>query len=188
VTTLSDVRSEHDDGEGTKRRIRWFGEADATELMASGVMTAPAMTPEMTNAYATSPIHEGVAVRVLFQDNSPDGFSLVHAWFGEDYPLPRHTHSADCMYYVLKGELRMGAKTIHSGEGLLIPAGRPYTYRAGPGGAEVLEFRTTSSFDMQILDKDPARWQAFAATAVAMAPVWIQTRPDWAQAFIASGA
>lgn len=168
----------------SKPSLQWYTEDDAVELNASGVMSLPEMTEEMVAAFLEGKLLEGSAVRVLFHDDSPGGFSLTHAWFGENYPLPRHTHSADCMYYVVRGELRMGARTIRAGEGLMVPADRPYTYRAGPGGAEVLEFRATSQFDMKILDRDPAKWQEFAAIAKQMAPEWERTRPPWAAAII----
>jgi hypothetical protein len=53
-----------------------------------------------------------------------------------------------------------------------------HTYRAGPGGVEVLEFRASTSFDMQTLDQDVAQWQRFAATAAAMREAWKHTRPE----------
>lgn len=162
-----------------KRKIEWFTAADAPELMDSGIMSPAAMNPEIRQQIDFSTTSGGTCSRVLFGDPSSEGFSLVHIWFGENYPLPRHTHSADCLYYVLKGELRMGAKTVRAGDGMFIPAERPYTYRAGPGGVEVLEFRAVSSFDMKTLDQDLAKWQAFAATGAAMQEVWKQTHPDW---------
>jgi mannose-6-phosphate isomerase-like protein (cupin superfamily) len=129
-----------------KRKVTWYDEGDAKELMASGVMTPTVLSPEVIGVMMKgSKLHLGNGSRVLFQDPENNGFSVVHAWFGENFPLPRHTHSGDCMYYVLKGELRMGAKTVKAGSGFFVPGDRPYTYRAGPGGVEVLEFRKVSS-------------------------------------------
>jgi hypothetical protein len=142
-------------------------------------MSPTALSPEVIGVIADSELHRGNAARVLYQDPDPDGFSLVHAWFGEDFPLPRHTHSGDCLYYVLKGELRMGGKTVRAGSGLFVPSGRPYTYRAGPGGVEVLEFRKVSAFDMITLDQDLPKWQSYAAIGEEKAAVWDQTRPGW---------
>ncbi len=78
---------------------------------------------------------------------------------------------------MLKGELRMGSKVMKAGDGMFIPAGRPYTYRAGPGGVEVLEFRASTSFDMKTLDQDVPKWAAFVAGAAQMREAWEQTRP-----------
>jgi hypothetical protein len=118
---------------------------------------------------------------VLFRDVASNGFSLVHAWFGENFPLPRHKHAGDCLYFVLKGELRMGSKIVSAGDGLFVPSGRPYTYRAGPGGVEVLEFRMVSSFDMDTLDQDLEKWQSYTQIGEDMAEVWKQTQPEWVQ-------
>jgi len=162
---------------GRKPAIQWFTADDGIDLHASGVMSPARMNPEIAEQVDLASLSGGAKARVLFRGSSPDGFSLVHAWFGEDFPLPRHTHSADCLYFVLRGELRMGSKVLRAGDGMFVPAGRPYTYRAGPGGVEVLEFRSSTSFDMQTLDQDVAKWRAFAAQAELRQQDWAQTRP-----------
>ncbi len=163
-----------------KRKITWYDEGDAKELMASGAMTPTVLSPEVIGVLMKgSKLHLGNGSRVLYQDPENNGFSIVHAWFGENFPLPRHTHSGDCMYYVLKGELRMGAKTVKAGSGFFVPSDRPYTYRAGAGGVEVLEFRQVSSFDMITLDQDAAKWESFVAIGEEMGEAWAETRPEW---------
>lgn len=160
-----------------KRKIEWFAASEAPDLADSGIMTPAVMNAEIREKIDFTALREGSRTRVLYHDSAPDGFSLVHVWFGENYPLPRHTHSADCLYYVLRGELRMGSTTVTAGNGMFIPADRPYTYRAGPGGVEVLEFRASTSFDAQTLDQDLAKWQTFATIAEKMQETWIRTRP-----------
>jgi hypothetical protein len=85
----------------------------------------------------------GSKVTSLFKGSGPDAMSLVHVWFGADMEVVRHAHPADgdCLYYVLAGELTMGSRVLRAGDGFLVPNGSPYTYRAGPDGVEVLEFR-----------------------------------------------
>ena len=160
-----------------KRKIAWFNAQDAVSLAESGIMSPADISPEVLAQVDITPILAGARTRVLFQDPSPTGFSLVHAWFGENFPLPRHSHSADCLYYILAGEVHMGTKVIRAGEGLFVPAGRPYTYRAGNGGVELLEFRSSTSFDIKILDKDVAKWKSFVAIAETMRDTWLTTRP-----------
>jgi quercetin dioxygenase-like cupin family protein len=87
---------------------------------------------------------------VLFRGEGDDGFSLVRVWFAPHYVLPRHTHEADCLYYVAEGSLTMGSQVLDAGDGFFVPAGAPYGYEAGPEGATVLEFRTRTSFDMKL--------------------------------------
>ena len=40
---------------------------------------------------------DGNEVRLLF---SMPGMSLTYAWFKSGFPLPLHSHNADCLYYI----------------------------------------------------------------------------------------
>ena len=51
------------------------------------------------------------------------GFTLMHAWFKKDYPLPLHSHSADCLYYVVAGSARLGTEELRPGDSQLVPSG-----------------------------------------------------------------
>ena len=88
-------------------------------------------------------IAPGAAVTPLFFQPGPDGMSLVHAWFGPNFPLFRHSHPryGDCLYYVVAGQAILGSRVLKAGDGFFVPNGMPYKYRAGPEGVEVLEFR-----------------------------------------------
>lgn len=85
----------------------------------------------------------GVSTTPLFAQRSPNGMSLVHVWFGPNFPLFRHSHPAygDCLYYVVAGEIILGKRKLGPGSGFFVPNGMPYKYTAGPAGVEVLEFR-----------------------------------------------
>ncbi len=88
-------------------------------------------------------IQGGSAVTVLFRQDAPDGMTLVHAWFGPNFPLFTHSHPrcGDCLYYVVAGEAILGTQRLGPGAGFFVPNGHPYKYTAGPAGVEVLEFR-----------------------------------------------
>jgi len=88
-------------------------------------------------------IAPGSAVTPLFAQRTPDGMSLVHAWFGPNFPLFRHSHPkyGDCLYYIVAGSIVMGSRVLKAGDGFFVPNGAPYKYQAGPDGVEVLEFR-----------------------------------------------
>jgi quercetin dioxygenase-like cupin family protein len=120
-----------------------------------------------------SPISDGTTTTVLFKGDGPDGFSLVRAQFKSGYRLPHHTHSADCLYYVVAGELTMGSRVLKAGEGFFVKAGAPYAYEAGPDGVEVLEFRMATSFDIQIRDQTVERWKPILAAALANHDRWV---------------
>jgi quercetin dioxygenase-like cupin family protein len=126
-----------------------------TDMMAMPVLTDPAVGPEPMIEWAGSTGH---VVKVLYRGDGDDGMSLVWSWFGPGYTLPRHSHSADCLYYVVKGEAHLGNRVVHAGSGFFVPADAPYAYTAGPEGIEILEFRDASSFDM-VISESAARFE-----------------------------
>ncbi|HVX22624.1 MAG TPA: hypothetical protein VHB02_14850 [Acidimicrobiales bacterium] len=95
-------------------------------------------------------------------------------WLKPHYPIPRHHHSDDCMYYVISGSLLMGGQTLQGGDALYIPAGAPYAYDAGPDGAEVLEIRRGAwRADIHYLDAErPEVWATMMATLAAHKGTW----------------
>jgi quercetin dioxygenase-like cupin family protein len=114
----------------------------------------------------------GQRVRVLFKGEGADGFSLVHARFAPGYRLPRHSHSADCLYYVVSGEAHMGSRVLKPGDGFFILAEAPYAYTAGPEGVEVLEFRHATTFDIKIRDKTLEHWKPVIEAIKAHGESW----------------
>ena len=137
-----------------------------TEMMSTPTMDVAAW--EQFGEWAMLPGHD---VRVLFDQGGDDGLSLVWSWFGPDFVLPRHTHSADCLYFVVKGEAHLGNRVVTAGGGFFVPADAPYAYRAGPEGIEILEFRNATSFDMKISESLP-RWQQILDGARANRERW----------------
>jgi quercetin dioxygenase-like cupin family protein len=144
---------------------------DARPLDAA-TMPPGKLDPAVYTELDLSPIGAGSTTTVLFKGDGPDGFSLVHAKFKAGYRLPRHTHSADCLYYVLAGELKMGTRVLKAGEGFFIKADAPYAYTAGPDGVEILEFRAATFFDIQIKDQTVERWKPILAAALANRDAW----------------
>jgi mannose-6-phosphate isomerase-like protein (cupin superfamily) len=159
-----------------KRGITIYRAADAPDLVATDFMSAPQMTPEARRGLSQFSGAGGVAggvVKVLAR--GADGFSLVHVWFKANYPLPRHSHDADCMYYVISGSAVMGRQVLRPGDAFFVPADAPYQYNAGPEGVEVLEVRYgTDQFDMKIPDASPARWKAMAEAVAANRDRWAE--------------
>jgi hypothetical protein len=88
-------------------------------------------------------ISPGNIVTPLFEQSGESGMSLIHAWFGPNFPLFRHSHPrfGDCLYYVVAGSAVLGSQVLKPGDGFFVPNGMPYKYRAGPEGVEILEFR-----------------------------------------------
>lgn len=154
-----------------RARRETFRIAEAPLLHETGMMSMPVMNPKAPEQFWEWAAAGGQVVKVLFGDPDSDGISLVWSRFSAGFVLPRHSHSADCLYYVTRGELRMGQTVLGEGDGFFQPADRPYTYTAGPDGVEVLEFRTTSPFDMQITESLPG-WDRVVAAARANRDAW----------------
>jgi quercetin dioxygenase-like cupin family protein len=140
------------DGDGPARRrgIRFFDKDEARPLHETGMMSMPTTEGEVDDQLMEWALSGGHIVNVLYQDG--DGMSLVWSWFGPGYTLPRHSHSADCLYFVVSGQARLGNRTVEAGSGFFVPANAPYAYSAGPEGIQILEFRTVGSFDMRITE------------------------------------
>lgn len=159
------------------RSIQFYTGEDAVPL-GDEVMAPPHIDESVWPVLRDNSTVPGQNVKLLFKGEGPDGFSLVWSWFGANFRLPRHSHDADCLYYVVSGEIRMGARVLQAGEGFLVKAGAPYTYQAGPDGVTVLEFRTATSFDMNIRDQTPERWMPIVEAVQANRERWVA---DWAR-------
>ena len=124
---------------------------------------------------------EGGFARLLFAD-PVSGLSVGYVWFKPNFVLPRHSHNADCAYYVISGEAHLGTEVLRAGDGFFIPAGANYQYSAGPEGVEVLEFRTAARFDMRLSGNSEAAWRRIAENAMANHQRWLREPPPAAAA------
>jgi hypothetical protein len=164
-------------------RFALFRSAESRDFEQSGVMSqgAPTQT-EMAGAVAAvdAGMLEGTTVRLLFD---LPGLSLTHAWFKSGFPLPRHTHNVDCLYYILAGALRIGTEELGRGDGFFVGAEVPYSYVPGPEGVEVLEFRGSNSFDIKLLADNPAFWAKAVERVERSRDGWNKESPPSGQAF-----
>lgn len=170
------MTTEETTGDATDGRARagitlFDGPDRAPTLYDTGIMSMPEVDPPAPDALVEWALSGGHDVRVLFRQGGDDGMSLVWSRFAPHYPLPRHSHSADCLYYVVSGEARMGNRRIGAGAGFFVPADAPYAYTAGPEGIEILEFRGVSSFDMQITES-LGRWDRIVEEVRAHKDSW----------------
>jgi hypothetical protein len=153
--------------------------AQAPAFSEIDVMDYEGMTPELEKTFAQlgeEGIEEGQTVKLLF---SAPGFSLTYAWFRSGFPLPRHSHDADCLYYIIAGSLTLGTETLGAGDGFFVPKDGAYTYVPGPEGVEVLEFRHAQHFNIKFLAANPAFWEKAVETVRSERPGWgVQERPS----------
>jgi hypothetical protein len=162
-----------DDAGASPTKFQFFHRADIPPLTEEQFYAGATTTPEQREAMdkmLADGWADGEETRMLF--NGP-GFALVHAWFKAGYPLPLHSHSADCLYFVVAGSITVGTEHLEAGDGFFVPANAAYTYTPGPDGAEVLEFRHTAMIDFRILTSGAAAFWAKGLQQVA------ERRADW---------
>jgi quercetin dioxygenase-like cupin family protein len=164
-----------------RRGIVLYRGDDAPGLFESETMSIPTFDPEDQKALAErGPRSTNIAVgghdAVLFRGQGEEAFSLVKAWFAPHYVLPRHSHDADCLYYIVEGSVIMGSQELREGDGFFVPTGAPYAYEAGPEGVVVLEFRTRTRFDMTIPGGQVERLAKMGVVADAHIDQWAAWR------------
>lgn len=111
----------------------------------------------------------GAAAMTLF---SMPTLHVSYAWFKSGYPLPLHSHDADCYYLILAGSMKVGTEDLGKGDGVLIPAGAPYTVNPGEQGVEFLEMRTSPDYDTHYRAKTDAYWDRVADVRRARKDIW----------------
>jgi len=121
---------------------------------------------------------DSAVIRLLFKDDDR-GVSLTYAWFKKHATLPRHSHSADCLYYVVSGSLKFGSEELSAGDSFLVPADTLYSYEVGPDGLEVLEFRTATEFDISFSGTD-ASWAKLIDNLKVQQAAWASLVPPLA--------
>lgn len=155
-------------------KLAIFTAADAPTLEETGMMDAMTFTEEGADA---TPI-EAVEIErfkaagrltVPFRQEGAGGFSLVSIEFAPGYLLPRHSHSSDCLYYIVEGGIVMGRRELGPGDGFFLPAEQVYAYHAGPSGVKLLEIRHSTAFDMKVYEKDMAKYRAKAMESISAA-------------------
>ncbi len=156
----------------SKTSFKIFRAAEAPGLMEAGCMSVEPMTDVQQTGIkkaVEAGYLEGEEITIL---TDMPGFSLAHAWFKKDYPLARHSHDSDCMYYVIAGSLHLGTETLGPRDSFFVPANAAYTYRPGPDGVEVLEIRHKTSFNFVNLSGNETFWDRAAETCATNIDGW----------------
>lgn len=158
--------------ESTTQGMTILRAADAPGLMEAGCMSVEPFTPIQRAGMDTvmaGDYLEGDEIKVL---SSIPGFGLTHVWFKAGYPLPLHSHDADCLYYIISGSLRLGTEELGPRDSFFVPCDVPYTYKIGPEGVELLEFRHANHFNFVNHATGAAFWEKAAEMTKAHREGW----------------
>jgi quercetin dioxygenase-like cupin family protein len=153
-------------------KIEIYRASEAPSLMEAGcisVVPGNDLQKEGMSKLMQAGLMEGDEIKVLV--NIP-GFSLTYVWFKKGYPLPLHSHDADCLYYIVAGSIELGNETLGPRDSFFIPANVPYAYQPGPEGVEVLEFRHATQFDFRNFAKNAAFYDKGAENIMANIDAW----------------
>jgi len=142
---------------------------DQTDALDASTLTADAV--DGFTRLAEVGMYEGSTLKLVF---SMPELSVIHCWFRSGFPLPLHSHDADCLYYIIAGEVRLGTEVIGEGDSFYVPSDVPYGYSAGPAGVELLEIRTKDKFNIKSHVKAKAGWDHAHDAMVKNHPKWAQ--------------
>jgi mannose-6-phosphate isomerase-like protein (cupin superfamily) len=187
--TDTQVKVQADRPASPRQGITIFREADAPMLHDAGMMEnhSSAVANAGLMQMMEAGVGDGYVLKCLYKSPDPDGFSLSYAWFKGNYALPPHTHDADCLYYVISGEIHMGDNVLGAGDGFLVPANALYSYSVGPEGLEVLEIRNSTQFDITVRDGSPRAWERLAAICEANNALWKTQGPPVRRPQVSAG-
>lgn len=155
-------------------RFAVYRKADAQSFCATSCMAKVGLTPAILDGIEsamTEDAGDGQQVKLLF---SMPGMSLTYVWFKSGLPL--HRHDGDCLYCVIAGNLKVGTEALGPGDGFFVGGELPYAHIAGPLGVEVLEFRSTDSFDVCLFGKTVAFWDKTTAAIKVERETWADQR------------
>jgi quercetin dioxygenase-like cupin family protein len=150
-----------------------YGKQNDNERLSSDLEAQPGSEPDGMALLFEAGLADGTIVKRLF--DAP-GFSLIYNWFKPGFPLPRHSHDTDCLYYIVGGTLRLGTEDLGPGDGFFMPADTPYTYKVGDEGVQVIEFRHEGHFSMRTMGS-PTYWEKAIATVTASREDWLEEVP-----------
>lgn len=139
--------------EAAQANFKIFRGADAADMRESGAVTYSNLDETMLVALGRIQEEggeEGSETEHLF---AAGGMSLGRVWFKSGFPLLLHSHDSNCLYYITAGSLRLGTESLGVGDGFFVPADVPYAYTAGAEGVELLEFRTSETYDFKLASR-----------------------------------
>ncbi len=138
---------------------------------ADGYFGAPAPPPHAAHVVGPGGVYAAVGpgrdTRMFADSTCPTcRITLFVTGRDEPYTSSRHSHSADEILYVLRGDVRFGSRRLGPGDAVAIEGGYKYGFRGGPEGFAFLNYRRdaseqTSDGDVPRLEGGRARGLTF---------------------------
>lgn len=154
-----------------------FRARDAVEYGEDGPMEGTPMTEVQQEGMAAlmeAGMMNGSEVKLLY---SRPGMSLTYVRFRPGFALPLHSHSANCLYFIITGSIRMGTEELGPGDGFYLGTDVPYAYTPGEDGVELLEFRDSDDFDFKATARNADYWKTLAASMAQASAKWTDEAP-----------
>jgi hypothetical protein len=158
-------------------QLEIFRARDAKEYSEDGPMESAPMTEVQQQGMAAlmeAGLMNGSEVKLLY---SRPGMSLTYVRFKPGFALPLHSHSANCLYFIITGSIRMGTEELGPGDGFFLGTDVPYAYTPGKDGVELLEFRDSDDFDFKATAKNAEYWKTLASSMAKASAGWSDEKP-----------
>ena len=156
-----------------KRSIEFFSAANLDEVTASEVgSNVEALEVHFAEGADRGALNEGSALfsqyMKSFGSNFDDlGLHIGVIEFAPGLISPLHSHSDDCVYYVERGSIILGNRTLRPGEGFLSRKNQPYGFVVGPDGLRLIEFTTGRRRDITFHERHAGAWKGRLEKAIA---------------------
>jgi quercetin dioxygenase-like cupin family protein len=96
------------------------------------------VSPQSASKFTEGELTAKVRIR---EAGAADRPQLVEILYAPDAEIQLHSHAEDEIIFVRAGLMRAGSRTLHPGDSIFIAGGTFYSFRAGPDGLQMLNFR-----------------------------------------------
>ena len=91
-------------------------------------------------------------------DFDESGLHMNVVEFEPNLITPLHSHWENCVYYVERGSIILGNRTLGPGEGFLTHANQPYGFVVGQEGLRLIEFSSGPHRNLAFEERNPGAW------------------------------
>jgi quercetin dioxygenase-like cupin family protein len=108
------------------------------EAKLQWVVPGASVPAERASEFTEGELTARVRIR---EPGSADKPQLIEIRYAPNSEVQLHAHEADEIIFVRAGLMRAGNRTLRPGDSIYIAGGTFYSFRAGPDGLQILNFR-----------------------------------------------